>query len=130
MQNIPQINSTVQTQHPCFIIKQKSILISHLFATVDQPLLLRRDPFFLLHPFFNALHLYGNKDLKYREREVHSQTHTEKTHKTNEEIMVCMYLICGLYIDFYLLACECLRIKEMGLFKLNNNSVITVQTLG
>lgn len=33
----------------------------HLFATVDQPLLLRRDALFLLHPFFNPLHLYGNQ---------------------------------------------------------------------
>ena len=134
MQNIPQINSTVQTQHPCFIIKHKSIVISHLFATVDQPLLLRRDPFFLLYTFFNPLHLYGNKDLIYiciyTHIYVHSQTHTEKTYRTNEKIMVCMYLISGLYVDFYLLACECLRIQEIWLFKLDNNSVITVQTLG
>lgn len=35
----------------------RCMLILHLFSTVDQPLLLRRDPFFLLHSFFNSLHL-------------------------------------------------------------------------
>ena len=71
-------------QHACFIIKQKSILISHLFATVDQPLLLRRDPFFLLHSLFNPLHLYGDKDRKiyrYILKRTLKKKHTEQMRK-------------------------------------------------
>lgn len=36
--------------------------------------------------------------------------------------MACVYLIRGLDVDLYLLACECLRLKEMWLFKLDNYS--------
>lgn len=35
--------------------------ILHLFSTVDQPLLLWRYPFFLLHSLLNPLHLGGNE---------------------------------------------------------------------
>lgn len=48
-----------KTIHNIKAVDIKGILILHLFPTVDQPLLLRGDPFFLLHPFFDPLHLKG-----------------------------------------------------------------------
>lgn len=45
---------------------------SHLFSTVDESLLLWRDPFFLLHPFFYALHLH------FGQKKTPSESHRER----------------------------------------------------
>lgn len=41
----------------------RRFLVVHLFAAVDQPLLLWRNPLLLLHPLFNPLHLICGLDV-------------------------------------------------------------------